>query len=254
MQVFGRITLESCLALRTRVIPCLAVRTVIWHVLEQTVVTTIDDEGLVASKVGRGLIKYDLVELADELAARWTVEGDERWGLRKLADWLNKQFLRAALTEADQSVSAADLETIYQQLTADDVSQGTQTERRNELERAGVPIEQVERDFVSYQAIHTFLTEVADLEYEGPSDAERVASVRKTLTALRGRVIRVLETNFEAQRQADRLTLGEFDAGCDIYVTCYECGERYDAIDLIDRGGCDCGSLEPDEATAETTD
>jgi hypothetical protein len=211
------------------------------------------DTDLVALKVGRGLIKYDLVELTDELAARWTAEGDERWGLRKLAEWLNKQFLRVALEDADQSVSASDLETIYQQLTDDNVSRGTQTERRNELERAGVPIEEVERDFVSYQAVHTFLTDFSGLEYEEPDDAERLVSVRNTLAALRGRVIRVLESNFEYQRQADRLTLGDFDAGCDIYITCRECGERYDAIDLIDRGSCDCGSLES-EATADTTD
>jgi hypothetical protein len=210
------------------------------------------DTDLVALKVGRGLIKYDLVELTDELAARWTAEDDERWGLRQLAKWLNKQFLRAALEDAGRSVSASDLETIYHQLTADDVSRGTQTERRNELERAGVPIEEVERDFVSYQAVHTFLTGFSGLEYEEPNDAERLVSVRRTLAALRGRVIRVLESNFEYQRQADRLTLGDFDAGCDIYITCRECGERYDAIDLIDRGGCDCESRAAADAAEET--
>jgi len=204
---------------------------------------TTDSDGGPSNKVARLLEAYGVDEgLGDELEALWTADGSERKSLRDLADYFNRRLLEAALSSADTATVDGEAANLYRLLTAENVSSGMRTEARTRLERAGVDVEQLERDFVTYQAIRSYLKTYRGAEYEGTSDEESVENVRETVQRLQSRVQRVVENGLTRLRSTDRLTLGEFRLFVDIDVLCETCGAQYGVVDLLKRGGCDCAA------------
>lgn len=199
------------------------------------------ESGPKSNKVARLLEEYDLgVEFGDELERRWTADGEERESLRDLAERLNRRLLEHALLSAGTSTVDGEVENLYRLLTADDVSSGMRTEARTRLERGGIDIDELERDFVSYQAIRSYLTEYRDAEYDSPSASDRVRSTRETVQRLRSRLRSVTEDGLDRLRLTDRLTLGTFRLFVDVDVLCEDCGSQYGLVELLERGGCDC--------------
>jgi len=197
--------------------------------------------GRKSSKVARLLDEYDLGDaFGDELERLWTADGDQRESLRDLADRFNRRLLESALTATGTSTVDGEIDNLYRLLTADDVSSGMRTEARVRLERDGVDVEQLERDFVTYQAIRTYLTEYRDAAYEGPSESEQVDSVLETIQRLRARLRSITEGSLDRLRSTGRITLGDFRLFVDVDVLCEDCGSQYGVVDLLERGGCDC--------------
>ena len=194
-----------------------------------------------SSKVARLIGEYDLGEgFGDELERRWTADGDERESLRDLADRFNRRLLESALTAAGTSTVSGEVENLYRLLTADDVSSGMRTEAQARLERDGIDVDQLDRDFVTYQAIRTYLTEYRGAEYEEPSASDQVETVLETIQRLRSRLRSITEGSLDRLRSTDRLTLGRFRLFVDVDVLCEDCGAQYGVVDLLERGGCDC--------------
>lgn len=199
------------------------------------------DNGQKSSKVARLIDECGLGEaFGDELERRWTADGDERESLRDLADSFNQRLLESALTAAGMSTVSGEVENLYRLLTADDVSSGMRTEARIRLERDGVDVDQLERNFVTYQAIRLYLAEYRGAEYEGPSASDKVESVLKTIQRLRSRLRLITEEGLDRLRSTDRLTLGTFRLFVDVDVLCEDCGAQYGIVELLERGGCDC--------------
>jgi len=202
-----------------------------------------DSDGRKSSKVAKNIDKYDLDEsVGDELERLWTAEKPQRRSLRDLAELFNKRLLKSARATAGMSNMSEDVENLYHLLTADDVSSGMQTEARSRLERNGVNVEQLEADFVTYQAIRSYLTEYRGAEYERSAENDSVESVLSAVQRLRSRLELVVEGNLERLRSAGTLTLGEFHLFVDVDVLCEDCGAQYGVVELLDRGGCDCES------------
>jgi len=194
-----------------------------------------------SSKVAMLIDGYDLGEsFGDELERRWTAEGAERTSLRDLADLFNERLLRSALSSAGVSTVSGEVENLYRLLTDDDVSSGMRTEARTRLERDGVDVDRLERDFVSHQAVRSYLTKYRDAEYEGTSEEEQVEGVLDSIQRLRARLRSITESSLDRLRSTGRITLGEFRLFVDVDVLCEECGAQYGVADLLERGGCDC--------------
>lgn len=205
---------------------------------------TDDDEGAtIDSKVARLIDEYGLGEAyGDRLEALWTAEGSERESLRSLADRFNERLLEAAITDAGMSTVDGEVANIYRLLTDDDVSSGNRIEARRRLEQNGVDVDGLERDFVTYQAIRSYLTEYRDAQYEDDSQVDRAESVIDTIQRLKSRTRSVAERSLDQLRETDRLTLGEFRLFIDISVHCEACGTQYEFVELVKRGGCECAS------------
>ncbi len=200
------------------------------------------DRSHTASKVGRVLVEYDLEGLGEQMEAKWTGEDTERHSLRELADWLNKQLLEVAMDQAGRQPIDGEVDNVYRLLTGDDVSSGVRTQARKDLEHDGVAIEALERDFVSHQAIHTYLTKYRGARHSSPetNDSDRIESVTQAIQRLSHRTLRVTEDNLATLENTDRLDIGSFDVLVDVTVTCQDCGTRYNVVDLLERGHCDC--------------
>lgn len=190
------------------------------------------------SKVGKVIQNYELNGLGQELERRWTTTGDEQMSLRSLADLLNKRVLRAALVAEGVTSSDREVAHLYETLHGD-VSAGDRIQKERELEREGIDVEQLKRDFVSHQAVHTYLKDFRGAEYDR-GDAEPKEKKSAMLRRLRSRATTVTEQAVNQLSDKDEISVGETDAFTEIRVRCTDCEAEYEAVDLIQRGGCDC--------------
>lgn len=194
-----------------------------------------------SNKVARLLTEYELDEsVGDQLEDLWTANDSRRKSLRDLADFFNQQLLESEMTKAGMSTVSGEVANLYRLLTDEDVSSGMRTEAQNRLERNDVDTDQLEHDFVTYQAIRSYLTEYRDAQYDQPSGSEQVDNVRTSIQRLRSRLRSITEGGLDRLRSTDRITLGEFRLFVDVDVLCEECGAQYSVVELLNRGGCDC--------------
>lgn len=193
-----------------------------------------------AGKVGRTIAKYELEGVPGELAARWTGESGERESLRSLAHYFNRRVLGVALRDADVE-TVDDVDRMYRVLIGEAGSAGDRTSLRNRLEREGVPVDQVESDFVSHQTIHTFLTDHLDVAYAADDTSQLKKDVER-LNRLESRLAAVTSDVVDRSRRTDRIRVGDAEVFVETRVLCADCGGSYTAQTLLDRGGCDCES------------
>ena len=190
------------------------------------------------SKVARLINEHDLEGLSAELEQQWTAEEDRR-SLRELARDFNWQLLEQALEEANVQYLDGEIESTYRLLTDDEVSSAESTRVKRRLERDGVDIDTLENDFVSYQAIRSYLKDHRGAEYT-PDETDPLEREATNVQKLRGRMATVTGGKLEQLRANDELILGEFRTLADIRVVCEDCNTQFDILDLLDRGGCNC--------------
>lgn len=204
------------------------------------------------TKVRRVIETYSLSGLGEELAARWVGEGYDRESLRALADRFNRRVLAASMESAGLSPLDGEVDNTYRLLTDDEVSAGMETQARRRLEREGVEPDTVTDDFVSHQAIHTFLTSDLEIEPpEGPSAADRLEADRETIQRLQSRLEAVTDDTIGRLNTADSIDIGDFSVLVDVQVFCEECGQQYEIGELLTRGGCQCDSTPTDGTDSE---
>jgi len=190
------------------------------------------------SKVVRLLDEYGFAALGAELEDLWTADED-RYSLRELASYFNQQLLRRRLEEADVETFDGEIENLYRLLTSDDVNPAERTRVRRRLERDGINVDALESDFVTYQAIRTYLQEYRDAEYT-TDETDPLERERANLQKLRGRTAAVTENKLEQLRDNDHLTLDEFRTLVNIQIVCEGCNTQMDVQDLLDSGKCSC--------------
>jgi hypothetical protein len=187
------------------------------------------------SKVDTLIGEYGLDGLGDELKFLWTAENpNEHRSLRELADYFSRAILEAVLGETDLQPVKGEVENIYRLITADDVSAADRTRIRRRLEREGIDVDELRSDFVSYQAVRTYLREYKNAEYQ-PGETDRVKSTGETLQRFQSRTATVAEDKLE-QLSEDDITLGDARVTVDIRVYCHGCDRQYGVGTLLDRG------------------
>lgn len=196
------------------------------------------------SKVGRVIDAYDLDGFGADLEARWTGEGGERTSLRDLADLVNRRLLRRAMERAGTSPLDTDVEAKYEVLADDGTSRGVRTQVRRDLQRQGVDVDALEDDFVTHQAVHTYLTKYRGAEHTTDADADQVRSARNTIQRLRNRTLAVVENSLDRLRRTGRLATGDLEVLVDVRVTCTDCDRQYDVGTLLSEGRCECADAD----------
>jgi len=190
------------------------------------------------SKVARLIDEYDLQGVGAELEQLWTAEEDRK-SLRALASYFNRRLLKRALEEADFQYLDGEIENTYRLLTDDEVSSAESTRVQRRLERNGVDVDALENDFVTYQAIRSYLKAHRGAKYT-PAETDPLERETTNVQKLRGRMVSVTEGKLEQLRNSDELTLGEFRTLADIRVICEDCNSQFNVLDLLERGGCSC--------------
>ena len=191
------------------------------------------------SKVERVVAESDMEDIEEELVRRWTADSDERSSLRDLADFFNRQVLQSALEDANVRLLAGETENLYRLLQNDEVTGGNYIKAKRRLEREGIDVDALTDDFVSHQAVHTYLTK--HREVTPPSDGSRdVESSRESIERLQARTESVVENTLSSLRAHGDIDLPEFDVFVNIRVTCRNCGRHQTVVDLFEQDGCSC--------------
>jgi len=191
------------------------------------------------SKVARLIEQHGFDEVGAELERRWTADDpDERQSLRELASYFNRRILAAAVADTGVQPLDGEVSNLYRLLTGDDVGVAERTRAERQLERDGVDVDELRADFVSYQAIRTYLTSHRDAEYDR-HEGESLERALESIQRLRSRTASVAESRLEQLRESDRLSLGSPRVTVDVRVLCEDCAAQFDVGDL-DGDGCDC--------------
>jgi len=190
------------------------------------------------SKVGRLIDNYGLEGMPAELARYWQGDGVERHSLRELATLFNERLVRAAMEEAGMSPLEGEAANVYDLLSGDEVTSGARTRAERRLGREGIDIEQLRAEFVSHQAIHTYLTEVRGVEHS--LETGDVEGRVETIQRLMGRTRSVSAGVVEGLAESGEVEIGEFELSAEVSVTCRDCNSRYELTRFLRRGNCDC--------------
>lgn len=190
-------------------------------------------------KVGRIIEEYSLGDLDTELPRLWTGDGEQQASLRELADYVNKRILQTEMERADVRTIDGEVKNTYRLLTDSDVSSGVRTRARRSLEREGVDVDEVEQDFVTHQAIHTYLTKYLDVQQEH-DEQDRVKRDIETVRRLQSRARAVTEGTVDRLQSQDHVSISNPNVIVDINIVCEDCGTRYTVDDLADSGSCEC--------------
>lgn len=190
-------------------------------------------------KVLRLIEEYGLDGMGDRLERRWTASGDERMSLRDLADEFNRELLQTSMKEAGMQPLDGNVENLYRLLTDDGVSGADRTRAERRLSREGVDVEKLSQEFVTYQAIRTYLTDHRGVSYTADTGSQS-ESEKERIQRLRGRVRTVTDSKLEQLRQNGDVDLGSFRTLVEVNVLCEDCGTQYDVETLLDEGCCDC--------------
>jgi hypothetical protein len=193
------------------------------------------------SKVRRLIDEYDLEGEGERLENLWTANREDRLSLRELADDFNRRLLRAVMVEVGMNPLDGEVANTYRLLTDDDVSSGMRTQARQTLEREGVDVDELQKNFVSHQAVHTYLTKYRGVKRDEQTDEDRVQKGLDTIQRLRSRTAAVSENIVENLASTGRLDVGDFEVLVDVRVFCRDCGTQYDVQDLLEEGQCECG-------------
>ncbi|PSP94180.1 hypothetical protein BRC91_06920 [Halobacteriales archaeon QS_4_62_28] len=191
------------------------------------------------SKVERLIEGYDLNGLGDELVASWTAEGDERKSLRQLATEFNVALVDARLEQAGVTHFDTDGQAIYEALSEDNAESDRATVEAR-LERAGIDVEELEKDFVTYQAIRSYVKDIRNAEYQTATDEEHIEKQKNTIQRLVSRATSVTEEKLTRLRDTGRISLGNFRLIIDFQVYCRDCDTQKTVSGLLDGGGCEC--------------
>lgn len=192
------------------------------------------------SKVRRIIDERAFDGLGDVLERRWTSDGDDRASLRELADEFNRRVLADEAEAAGVQFVEGELENFYAKLTGDDVDPETRVAVERRLNRDGIDTDDLTDDFVTHQAVHTYLTTYRGASMQEPTPEERVQDGRDTINRLQSRLGNVTDNTLGTLESADAVALGDADVFVNVTVACNHCGTQKEVNALLDDGGCEC--------------
>jgi len=189
------------------------------------------------TKVARVIEKRALEGIGTQIEAAWIGENEERTSLRDLADEFNQAVLEAALQKEGISPMNFEVSGTYEALKHGSGSERTRAERR--IEREGIDPDCLSSDFVSHQAIHTFLKK--DRQASLPeNETNPVEGKVQAIEKLQGRVTAVSESVISSLESSDHLNHDDYDVLVDVRTVCPHCGADYSIGELLRSGGCQC--------------
>jgi hypothetical protein len=196
-------------------------------------------------KIDAVCARRDLSVLPQRVVER-RIERDD--SLRDLERFFNRELLAAAMRDAGMELVEDEARNLYRLLTGDDVSRAARTEARDRLARAGVDVDAVRRDFVTYGTVRTHLRECAGVE-TGREATVTADGVTDTVFKLFGRTEAVTERELSRLAGTPALETGDLTVSLTARVACETCGEEYSLRRLLERGGCACA---PDVTESQT--
>jgi len=196
-------------------------------------------------KVERVTEKYGLDD-ADQRLLR--LRDHEGAGLRRLETRLNIWILKYAMIQHGMTVLDGEEENYHRLLTDDSVLEGARRDARRELEEAGIDVDEVTDDFVSYQTIRKHLNKCLG-EDTSRNYTPNPQNDRQNIEKLRKRVVNVVEKSINRLRNHDIIQMGTPHVRVSIKVKCGDCGRTHILRSLFESRECPCATDQSEPAT-----
>ena len=125
-------------------------------------------------------------------------------------------------------------ENYYNILVGSDTNPSERHQVRRTLKRNGVDPDEVQKDFVSHQTVHTYLRNHRDVSRDREkSPEERRQAVKQRIDRLRGRTEAVVKESLNELARHDQLPIDEFDTIVDFRVMDTTTGETRDLEEVL---------------------
>jgi len=195
-----------------------------------------------ACKVCRVLSKRGIETYESAMVEEWKGERGARKGYRKLADWFNTLILRREMDKAGISTLGNEPESKYERLQS---NEPVAEEVRMILRREGVPINEIEADFVSYGVIRTHLKECLGEKFEQESSDWERDAIERT----RSHAERKLSDAVQAAVSNGKLdSVGDVSVIVSVEVECEETHVRVPLNRALRRGYVSTPEAEADQS------
>lgn len=194
------------------------------------------------SKVARLIEEYDLGDIGADFERRWTTDEGNRTSLRDLATQFNHRLLDATMREAGQMPLEGEVENIYQLLTDADITSGVRTQASQTLEQEGIDVESLKNDFVSHQAIYSYLVKYRGASQKRSTPEDRIKKATESIGRLENRARAVTASTLRWLVNNDELAVGDFQIQTQILVHCNDCDQTLGIHQLLASDGCACES------------
>lgn len=185
----------------------------------------------------RGLADYD-----ERMLAQWRGETGPRKGYRTLATEFNTMLLRREMDRAGVSTLGDEAESKYSRLTGD--NEAVAREVREVLRGEGIPIDDLETDFVSYGAVRTHIKSCLKSDYNPETSSDKSDWERTAIDIARSTAKEKTTEAVGALVSSGSLEIGgKPSIDVDISVECSACHARIPVERAIRRGYvCQCAS------------
>lgn len=111
----------------------------------------------------------------------------------------------------------------------------------NRLSERGIDIERLGSEFVSRQALHTYLTKARGVSYpEEHSEEKRLEKWIRSIQRLKSRASAVAERALEEFHGAGRVADGNVQVSVLVRAQCQNCGRQYPFVEFVRNGTCEC--------------
>ncbi|THE63512.1 hypothetical protein D8Y22_16925 [Salinadaptatus halalkaliphilus] len=191
------------------------------------------------SKVVSLIDQYDLDDIGAEIEAAWTSDDEHRRSLRDLADDFNQELLRQKLRDAGIQTLDGEVENFYRLLTDDETSTADRTRIRRRLERDDIDVGTLESEFVSYQAIRTYLQNHRGASYD-PAETDPIDQLQTAVDRLQRKLVTVTDDRLERVDDNTALTIENPSVIADVRIACANCGRQFSVDELTAETQCDC--------------
>ena len=186
-------------------------------------------------KIGRNADTYDVASLHEDVIQQRQEDGAS---LRDLEQWINIQLVKAALDRSDVPV-AGDAESIYHALTSEEIATQRRVEMTDRLINHDVDVDQLRKDFVSYQTVRNHLRECLNISTERRG-VESVAEGMEVIEWAIAHCTDVVERMLLRMGRRELLGIGNLDVTVSVTATCSECDTISDIRSFVEEGGCEC--------------
>lgn len=130
------------------------------------------------------------------------------------------------------------------------VMDASRREARHELEQAGIDVDEVLDDFVSYQTVRKHFNQCLgeDTSVEYTPD---IGDARDTFGALVQRVKNVVSRTINRFRKYNAVSIGEPDVIVSIKLRCGDCGRTHNLGSFLNDPRCECADENVEEEIGE---
>jgi hypothetical protein len=205
-------------------------------------------------KVPKLLGEYDLEGYGERLCELWTRETN-RYSVRELEVKFNGKLIQAAVEAGGGEIDAATAEDYYRRLSGD--NEETKAKRvRDRLGEFGIDTESLERDFVSYHAIYTYLRSRGATPH-GEPDGDPETQLESTLEAAdeyREAADEKLSPKLRQLSDAGVIPDDPPEVHVSLKVTCAYCGTVHPLRRYLTRQGCGCDAEDRPRLSGELDD